>query len=410
MQRRRCGLPEIEYTEFRNAVLGQGRETMTHDVIALQTRIKLGAVVWHDAPWIAPDGTEQPQDFFGRQSEKQRIIDNLRDPNRREPVVVQGERRMGKTSMLKLISEELAHSPSDPREAEVAVLRLPDGCFISSAPDLFKYIAASYLEKYQELTGDIPNDPTLDHQGSEGLAAAIIQLMRRYPLGKRLIATIDELDQCLDVAGVPDDEKSSISAWIKLLADIDPPIRFFFTMVRQWQSLSDSNIRLLVDTAAQVELQPLAEDDGAFSEMTRALVAESLREKIDDALVEELYRESGGWPFFAKAILWHLAEYENLKGLPAAVQNAARLEVGSPVSRALEHIFKYWFNAAEQQVILHLACSPSGLPLPDSPDADGAAENLVTRGYLKRIGVEGYCFRPELIARWFRSSGLCGEN
>jgi hypothetical protein len=91
------GAQEIKIAEVSPRHTGGDRQ-MTQP---LSERVALGRPVFRDQ---ARD--DQPRDFFGRQQEKDQVLRLLTGVDTRV-VIVQGERRMGKTSMLMLTEEEL---------------------------------------------------------------------------------------------------------------------------------------------------------------------------------------------------------------------------------------------------------------------------------------------------------------
>lgn len=109
------------------------------DIFSLQQRIKFAEPVWHDQAYEHPQLREiRPKDFYGRREAVKRAKTVLQLSAR--PVIFIGERRAGKTSILKLILHTLQN------DAKYVTIEIP-WLEVRSASVLMQAILTSVYEK-----------------------------------------------------------------------------------------------------------------------------------------------------------------------------------------------------------------------------------------------------------------------
>ncbi len=364
------------------------------------TRVKFNEYVWHDQPYHHPQlHVEVERDFYNREKEKQRSRALLRSLTSRQPVIFIGERRAGKTSMLRLIANDLKNDPSG---RFVPVLIPWQG--INSRAVLFQEILQGIcFELDVELPG-IGSPPVSLTQGEPTISQLINTL--RGPLqkvaGKTIVLCIDEFDSIIYEEVRSSAEASKIVGLASgLVENSDLSIKPLLTMARSPSSLESTHSSPLTAKAEQIRLDHFARED--MDEMITDLVGAEV--DLSDAQLERLYELSGGWPYFAKLLLVCMAGLEpGDDWLDRALKQALK---HSAAKQTLEHIYNNHFSDHEKAVVLLLGRKDGHLSSKEMACLDvnlrTAARRLVVRDFLKADGHGGYAFRIGFLQEWFPS-------
>lgn len=367
------------------------------------TPIKLNQFVYRDGPYRHPQlGIEVGREFFDRHAERDQALGVLSSPGDRRPVVIVGERRMGKTSLLRHLIERLKALPA------VVPVQLPIGGSLHSADDLFGEIC-------DHLSAALELDPDALPETVEGLAPAEqLQVLARLCTaagGKTAVLCLDEVDACLEHQETPDAERYKIAALLNALAQEDGlPIRLLCTMIRLPSGLPPAALATFFARAVLIRLAPFSPED--LSEMLAELAQAHLGLRLTPDDLAILYEQSGGWPFFAKVGLVCLGEAE-----PGPEQMARALAAAArhpAVNEAMEHIFRHYFDRDEKALVIALARA-AGSRLEGGqverlgPAFTAVARRLVARDFLQVDAAGRYSFRVGLLAPWFRQWGKFEE-
>lgn len=359
------------------------------------TPIKLNQFVYRDGPYRHPQlGIEVGREFFDRHMEREQALSVLSLRADRRPVIIVGERRMGKTSLLRHLIERLRALP------DVVPVQLPIGGSLHSADDLFGEIC-DHLSAALELDQEAP-------EAIEGLSPdeqlAVLRDLCKAAAGRTVVLCLDEVDACLEHQETPADERPKIAALLNaLVVEDDLPIRLLCTMIRLPASLPSDALAPFFDRAVVIRLAPFTKEDldEMLIELAQAHLDLHLRAKDLDAL----YQQSGGWPFFAKVGLVCLGEAEPgpermARALAAAARHAA-------VNEAMEHIFRHYFDRDEKALVIALAHAAGNRMAAAQVERPGtgwaaAARRLAARDFLQVDEAGRYSFRIGLLGPWFR--------
>ncbi len=378
------------------------------------TPIKLNQHVFMDTAYRHPQlGTEVGREFFDRVAQSAAALASLTAGVSRSVVLV-GERRMGKTSLFRHLIERLKATPG------FAPAQLPTGGSLRSVDDLFGEIvdqAAAVLGAEDDALAafepGLPVDAQLDALGRLCAAAP----------GLTLVLCLDELDVCLEHQEAPAAERAKIAALVDGLARRgDLPVRLLCTMIRQPERMAPGTLGGLLDRSTLIYLPPFSRAD--LDEMVNELALAHLGVSLTSAELETFYRESGGWPFFAKLILvalgecaldecaldeWAPAECALAKCAPDGrrVERAVELAALHPaVGEAVAHVFRHYFDRHEKALVIELARQQGRLSAERvarlRPELTAAADSLVKRNFVEPDPDGGYRFRVGLLGPWFR--------
>jgi hypothetical protein len=376
-------------------------------------RIKPNEHVWHDEPYYHPQLRIQvPKDFYDRTDEKAVAERILRSLGNRRAVILVGERRGGKTSLLRLTADHLKHDPS----GQLVPIIVPwDG--ILSCTELFREMTQGLCF---ELNLEMPPlDQSLDILSQSDvttteLVAKVCDLLRSVQ-DKTVVFCIDELDSIIEKRQTPQEEKRKILGLISSLIEAsDLPIKMLLTMAHDPGKLESTRTSGLVAISQRIRLRPFTRND--LDEMIIDLTRSDMLLSSDD--MDRLFELTGGWPYFAKLLLSNLSNQAGrridlARALEESLDNLA-------AQRALENIFDWHFDRAEKTLMLLLASHNGYITREEITAAGGrlelgdmlneAAHELVDRGYVMVSSDDGYCFRIGYLKEWFpRWARFVGE-
>jgi hypothetical protein len=360
------------------------------------TIIKFGEPVWHDESYTHPQLRRQfPKDFYGREIEKSRLEMILRSVSRK-PAIIIGERRSGKTSLLRLIAEKLANDPS---RGFISVLIPWQG--IQSRDMLAKEILQgvhAWIGK-QRQDSEQPASFKRDLNTTGEFIATLRQLL--MPISdKTVIICIDEFDSIVEDA-TPDEQDKIFGLAHALIEITDLPISLFLTMARI-PNIPETRSSPVIAKSEQIFLHPFSLDE--FNNMIEGLLGESIRNLPSEDL-KRLFELSGGWPYFAKLLLKCLAELPPEEAtLDQAVTHAVN---NSNVEQALSDIYTMHFDDSEKTMVLLLAERNGRVGAEEMMAVDTslkvAADQLTKRGFVLKDKNGSYSFRIGFLKDWFRN-------
>ncbi len=355
---------------------------------------------------VFPAAVQHPDDFFDREQPLEEVLHTLHI-RARQPIVLQGERGIGKTSLLLRVERALAQDQWG--EWRWLAFYIPPGRL-----DRWEHFAWELLDGLDMVLSVLPDLPTpgaLDTQGRPLTFNHLVRLVNRLmapALNKNanlgVVVMMDEIDK----GGVHPDVLEKILASIHYLVEkTDLPLFFMMTIIARnlpepaWGSpLPAKLIRLTpLDATSQAELvTTLARHEGwRFPE-------EALCRWVDDW--------SGGHPYLMKLLLAAMLRVQ--KALPAAeelrwqpdlfLQRALEME---EAGQLLEDVYTRFFSDEEKAVMLALAERwPQGI---EGRELDPWQEpfiralwGLVERGYVSQErGV--FSLRMGFWAKWLRA-------
>ena len=351
----------------------EGSMTVTED--HAYQKVKFRQEVWCDEPC---EGREV--DFFNREEEKRRALNDLMSSSGHLAVWIVGERYAGKTSLLRLLCEKC-------RRANLIVLEIPWQAIQSPEAFYREYLWA--LDKFSdELESDGRRQFNLPN--NTAFWQAIEQ--RRSIIDKRkLVICIDELDTIL--RGIGSDNQREMIGTLERL--IGAGQKLIVTSTREPGSIETSAASPMVRRATVIRLYPF--DDKDIDDLINAYLT------VPSINIQRQIRSwSGGWPFYAKAILYHFLLLPD--DVPDRFQRALSDAVNT-IAPACEHLYRHHWDDNERRALLLLA-RQEGISAVDlhllGLEAATAFKKLSRRGYLLQDAHNQYRFRVRLIKEWLR--------
>lgn len=344
-----------------------------------------------------PDPVTSERGFFNRQKEWALAEKTLRSGEK--PLIILGERRIGKTSLQSVAARRL--------EAEAALepLFLPFGSLMRSTDDfareLLQGLCASVGQDARETGLFDANGNFYLHSFGEYTQA----LRNLSGQGRRYLVCVDEFDATLK--NCDDKQARKLAALVTHLANQgNLPLGFFFSMTGIPETVAQSFGTTLASNAALLELEPFS--DANTAKMVRALLQPA---RISTDALAELSRLAGGHPYITKLLLYWLLEPRGFdaQGLAVdaadVVQAAAEALKDAQAREVLTNVYDVHLDAAQKDLLLmlaHPACQ-DGLTRSDLQTLDAsyitAAKTLERRGYLK-IVQDAYRLRMAFLGQW----------
>jgi hypothetical protein len=368
-----------------------------------QARIKFNVHVCHDQPFVLDGKTGQlsPADFYNRTTVRQQALALLAPMPSRKPIIFLGERRAGKTSQIQQLREHLIANSA----AECIPVEVPWQGIIEAEQFSREVVAAvsSYLTKLPGLAEHVLALTCATDHGIRSTNESLRKLLTLVP-GRKLVLFIDEFDTILDNAY----RLISMSEWVQViglarsLIEIgDLPVQLVLTGAHLSPLQISADGSLLVSLAEIIRLEPFCDED--IVAMARDLAGQE--HPLSDNDLAMLCDLSGGWPYFAKLLLYHLAEQpvgpdQMQDALSRALQN-------TNAAATIIDIYQKHLNTDEKRLLLLLVARDgilTGLEM-KSLDAGlrSAAAELKQRGYI-RYEIGGDCrLRVAFLGHWFRA-------
>ena len=341
--------------------------------------------------------------FYGRQDFFQFIRDVL-DAEQQNVIVLYGQRRIGKTSVLHRAAQWLRDQGGwSPVYFDL------QGKERLSLEDVLANLAQTIARR---LSLDKP-DAALFDEGGRYFSDQFLPLAFNRLEGRRLVLLFDEFDVLSDELASPRAASETLFPYLQDLIATQRKVGFVFVVGRRIEELA-THFQAIFKQAVYRRVGHLKPED------SRALIVEPAQRIIsyDDDAVREIQRLAAGHPYFTQLIC-----FEAFNAVKANGRDTVSVEViHDVVTRAIEsgHGALNWFweglPRAERFILSAVAHAAggsgvssqddlrrlleenrillSGLELKDAPD------RLVEWEMLRRDGADTYAFVVELVRRW----------
>ncbi len=365
-------------------------------------------------PLDFPNPVKEESGFFGQ--ERRAALAIICDLLAKDSlsVVIVGERRIGKTTMLDAVLRRVrTNAALDflPVTIEPRGIASRDGL----AQAILLAVADPIGKKLNE-TGLVDADHRFHLDSPAQFGAALMRLLGESASQRSCLVCIDEFDEVLRNAG---DELSKVIGLVNWLvqqtARTGLPLRFILTMTHIPEALAREKASPLMSQTYQVFLNLFPPVD--IEAMIKGLL--SSQASLSKEGLDYLYALSGGHPYFAKLLLANMQEWIHLQGgrlvvSPETLNQAVQAAVNDPrAETAVKNLYEIQFSKDEKRIILLLAHQRK--PVLDEKLREAsiflstAAKRLVERGYLAR-GAAGYDFRIAFLGDWLRNWSAFDEE
>ena len=354
-------------------------------------------------PYVAGNPVGNTPAFVGRVDILREVLRVLRRPQD-SAVVLYGQRRIGKTSILQELVNWL------PRQGSYRPIEfdLQDKATWSLS-QVLRELARTIAYTLNEPTPDLGNDPE-DSFRTTWLRNTLTKL----PVDVSLVILFDEFD-VLDSPGMTQAATGLFPYLRNLLSASPPRLKFVFVIGRNINDLSNIALSLFKGTPT-IRVSLLSHDDTTnlvrLSDTNRTL-------HWRNAALTRVWELTNGHPFLTQQICSHVWEqmYDNEPSAPPIVSDAARVE--SAIATTLDtsrNSLEWLWNGlppAEKVVVSALAEAGPGIIPQRQLDrilrVSGVrvmirelqnAPKLLQDWDLIEPADSGYLFRVELLRRW----------
>ncbi len=249
------------------------------------------------SPYIAGPPLWEKEGFFGRQDILQTVVRELRTAATAKQIVLYGQRRIGKSSLLHQIE-----------------LALPEQDFLTVYFDLQDQTRKSLPEVLEALTravahqARLPRPPVLTSPEEEAFYREFLPWLYEQIGERRVVLLFDEFDALDDVANGTLTEKMAATTFFPFLRQLlaqENRLNFIFVVGRQIDDVR--NYEATFKGALPQEVWVLSKAD------THALILQGERNgtlKFSEEALEAIYALTSGHPYFTQVIcerLWQAA-------------------------------------------------------------------------------------------------------
>ncbi len=359
----------------------------------------LGNPVDRVFPHPIPKNDEQ--DFHDRTRELA-IAQAVIGQTTRKPLLVRGERCIGKTSLLNRVRRWLELPPQHDRFRAMAIE--PGGLttWQEFAQEIWDGVQGCIESTGLELPARLRASRELRTFGH--FLGELRRLLAYLP-GVTFVIFLDELDKIQHHADSL--QQTKILSLVRLLVEAeDLPLAFVMSVLREIPGQDGLGSPLAVE---EIRLQPFDPEDTAG--LIRALLAPAAGPALGPDAVAWLERETGGHPYFVKLLLAMACDAlaPGARPGPATAHDLQCAVRNAPASRrkqladVLQSVYRDYLNDSEREILWWLAMAPEGRITNAELRASlgrlrTAAEELVQRSYLARTE-DGGC---RLRLGWFR--------
>jgi tetratricopeptide (TPR) repeat protein len=358
-------------------------------------------------PYITGNPVGNKPTFVGRNDVLREVRYVLEKPLD-NAIVLLGQRRIGKTSVLHELTGNLLNNKKEPYYP--IIFDLQDKAQLS-LEEVLRELAEQISYELKQQEPDLGDDPKKTFK--ENWLPA---LLNNLPKEKKLVLLFDEFD----VLDNPETEQAgqAFFPYLRKLLNIDPQrLNFVFVLGRNIDDMSNIASNLFKGATSKRVSLLNREDTVVLIRLTESKSNQTLH-WTDDA-IEKIWQLTQGHPYLTQHLcsrIWHRIYDENPEKIPTATKKEVeeQLKKGH-ILEASSNALQWLWNAlpaAEQIVASVLAGKGKSITeaqlqellrqqgiLAITSELQKAPDNLIDWDLIE-VGKKGYCFRVELLRRW----------
>ncbi|MCP3960542.1 MAG: AAA family ATPase [bacterium] len=309
--------------------------------------------------------------FIGRQKVFERISSNMQGANQDNVVVLMGQRRMGKTSILRRLDRHLGGGYAP-------VLIDLQGFLGSGEPAFFRELVATIHDELEENGVEVDEPAPADFDTDPGTVfrRRYLGAVRRALGDRRLLLAFDEFEVLQERIEAGDLDRR-ILPFFRSLMQHQKNVSFMFAGTHRLDELTGDYWSVLFNLAIYLDVGHLSPDD--VSELFTGPTKDSF--EIDPLALDKIYRTTGGHPHFSQLLARELAEFCNRQQLAyVTVQDVNRV-AEKVAEKGQLHIGYLWDEGSRAERLLLLA-------LKELLDREGVATLRAAHGFLTERRIE----------------------
>jgi len=366
-------------------------------------------------PFIVGNPIRTKEMFFGRQDDFEFIRTKLQNSDTGLAIVLCGERRSGKTSILfQILNGALGEN------------------FVSVLVDMQLLPARDENDFYQRISHRIARtlpslEPTLSQLDWQNTAPSrlfeqLVEMALEQIDDKSLLLLVDEyelLEEKIDAGILSKD----VITFLAGLLDSTPRISFCFTGSRYLEEHNPEYWPALLPKSIYRKITYLSESDA------HRLITEPVRGKVhyQRGVVDTIYRMTAGQPFYTQVLCQNLVDELNRTRRTRVQRVDVEKVVQGIVETPLPQMVYFWDSLSQRErVVLSLVAEQAkndrlSVSLEDleiilkqihaefpidmeRADLRMGLESLVSHDYLVKPPSDGYRFKMDLLRRWIHEA------
>ncbi len=289
-------------------------------------------------PYIVGHPVKSSQMFHGREDVFRYIEDNLSGPVKDRTLILHGQRRTGKTSILyQLLQGRLG------QEFIVALIDMQELAFlINSTADFLSELAYQLTRCTGKAGVSIEEpDPIAFEAAPTRVFNRFLDTLEDSLAGRRIIVMFDEFELIEDkiVEGKLD---ASLLGYFRSLMQHRDPLVFIFTGTHRLEEMSQNYWSILFNIALYRRVSFLSKTEA--TRLIRQPVAGNL--EIDELAIEKIVNLTSGHPYFTQLICWALVNHCNAQERSYATINDVNAAVQEILTTGEAHFAYIWQQAS----------------------------------------------------------------
>jgi len=289
---------QIQYNDQRRA----GNTQEFADTLTLRTIAAREFVELSPNPYIVGKPVREGELFFGREDVFQYIRQNLKGEYRDNIIILHGQRRTGKTSILYQLRKLLA-------DEYIPVLIDMQG-ILDEGTDAFLYSIATQIYRAMRGEANIPRPRISDFKEQPGthFRDEFLDEIQQYSNGKSLILMFDEFELLAERVSEGKLD-GSIFGYLRNLMQHGEGINFIFSGTHKLEEMSSDYWSILFNIALYKEVTFLPRED------VEDLIVLPVKDYFDfDPLaIEKIIHTTAGHPHFTQLLCHTLVNHRNSK-------------------------------------------------------------------------------------------------
>ena len=322
-------------------------------------------------PYVVGRPLSDSDVFIGREKTFELISASLRGAHQDNAVVLIGQRRMGKTSILRRLPAQLG-------EDYLPVLIDLQGLLGSGEAVFFREIVAAIADELHDAGLEVEPPPPADFEADPANAfrRRFLREVRQALGTRRLLLMFDEFE-VLEERIAAGDLKPRILPWFRSLIQHEMGVSFMFAGTHRLDELTGDYWGVLFNLAIHYDVGHLSQEQVAklFLEPTRDVF------EIDPLALDKIFLLTGGHPHFSQLLARELVEYRNRQRLSYITVQDVNVLAEKVVDKGQLHIAYIWEEAARSERLLLLA-------LKELLEREGLASTTAAHRYLSDRRVE----------------------
>ncbi len=362
-------------------------------------------------PYVTGTPLQSEQMFVGRQDVFNFVREQLLGTSQNNVIVLHGQRRTGKTSILYRLNEVLA-------DTHLSVLIDMQGKAARGEVDFLYAIADDivYALENQGIMVDLPTRQEFEESPEFFFRSRFLRRITDTLGDKNLLLMFDEFEELQK--RVEDGKLAAdIFPYLRNLMQHETKVDFIFAGTHKLEELAAEYWSILFNIAVYQKITFLSQEE------TTRLITQPVAPfglEYDPLATERIYQVAAGQPYFTQLICHELVTYHNETQRSYLTNLDVDAVLGRIIERGEAH-FKYiWAESTTNQRLALLALAElleakesatledtaallqkRGRPLGQS-DLQPALNNLESRDIVMRSGPRShlYRFRIDLVRRW----------